>query len=69
MKSEKPGLGWDDGILTGAGDEEANKVANTLQLAFAALLELQLLLLLQLTFKPVAAIATGGSVSSDTGLA
>lgn len=54
-------------MLTGAGEEEANKVANTL-LALAALLELQLLLLLQLTLKPVAAMATGGSASSETGL-
>lgn len=66
MKSEKAGFGW-DGKLAGAVEEEANKVANTLLLVLA-LLELQLLLLLPLLFKPVVALATGGSTSSEIGV-
>ena len=61
-------MGW-DGKLGGAVEEDANKVANTLLLALApgTPLELQLLLLLQLPFKPVVGIATGRTGSSRTG--
>ena len=70
MKSEKPGFGRDGKLgAAGAVMVDANMVANTLLLVLAAapLLELQLVLLLQLSFKPVTAIETGGTETSETG--